>query len=408
MKKIIIFSLFVSFVFSYQLSLAETYPTTCDLTAQAVISGLGGCAVIDCTAYSNICAKCCTQVTTQTSCTSFSYSNWSTCQSNRIQTRNIVLKSPTGCTGGTPVISQSCVPSTTPIATSTPPTTPTPSSLISAFTSSKNEIVSGETIALSFSGPSTISKYKIYFSCPKFSTGLNSGLLAASVKISDIEYCNKDFSVPANSKTQNAVISSKYSKPLKITVRLKAYDSKDEYVDYKDVIMTVQPTSTAIISVATSTPVATISTSTTAVSTSTTSITTSLQEQLNFLLNKVRALQQQLLDQQASSASATPSAASASASESITEAALFNEPAIFSYTWNKDLYYGMRNNDDVKALQRALTKEGVYSEQITGNFFGLTRRAVIDFQKKHNFTSIPSSGYVGSYTRKILNGLYSK
>jgi len=85
-----------------------------------------------------------------------------------------------------------------------------------------------------------------------------------------------------------------------------------------------------------------------------------------------------------------------------------NEIEAISYTWDNDLYYGMRNNDDVKALQRALTKEGVYSEEITGNFFGLTRQAVIDFQKKRGFSNVPNTGYVGPYTRKVLNGLYSK
>ena len=62
MKKIIIFSLFVAFIFSSHSSLAASYPATCDSTAQAVITGIGGCSAIDCTAYSNICAKCCVKV----------------------------------------------------------------------------------------------------------------------------------------------------------------------------------------------------------------------------------------------------------------------------------------------------------------------------------------------------------
>ncbi|GEM_PF-2523490 len=413
-KKIIIFSLFLAFIFSYQVSLAETYPATCDSIAQAVLIATGGCASIDSVAYSNIYASCCTQTTTPATniCTSFSYSNWTTCLSSGTQTRNVMSKSPIGCTGGSPLTSQKCIPTIAPTASTTQPTTPTPSSLITDFKSSKTEIASGESVSLSFSGPSSISKYKIYFSCSKFSTGLNAGLLAASAKIGDVEYCNKDFSVPVNTKTQNAVISSKYSKSLKMTIRLKAYNSKDEYVDYKDVIMTVQPTSTAIIPVATSTFASAISTSTTAISTSTTSTATSLQEQLNFLLNKVKALQQQLFDKQSSSAtpptSQTSSSASATTGEDITETALSSEPLIFSYTWNKDLSYGMKNSDDVKALQKALIREGVYLGEVTGNFFGLTRQAVMDFQKKRGFSNVPNTGYVGSYTRKILNGLYSK
>jgi len=45
---------------------------------------------------------------TPPTCTSFTYSNWSACQSNNTQTRTIVSQSPQGCTGGNPVLSQSC------------------------------------------------------------------------------------------------------------------------------------------------------------------------------------------------------------------------------------------------------------------------------------------------------------
>lgn len=422
MKKIIIFSLFLVFIFSSHSSLAA-YPTTCPTEAQGILSAVGGCSAIDCGIYSNICAKCCVVSCTSASqiplicksdevsvsggkdengcplppkcvlkssiCTSFSYSNWSACQSNSSQTRIVVSQSPAGCSGGNPVTTQTC--SYLPLGDDTD-TTPS----ISDFKSSKTEIVSGNTVTLSFSG-SNVSKYKIYFSCPKFSTGLNAGLLAASVKISGTEYCNKDFTVPTGTLAQNLIISSKYSKPLKITSRLKAHDSQDQYVDYKDVIITVNAATTSTVP--------------------TTSTATSLQEQINFLLNQIKVLQQQLSDQQSSTVPTTQttqvsindsSASPASTSESVTETALSNDSAIFSYTWNKDLYYGMRNDNDVKALQKALIKEGVYSGEITGNFFGLTKQAVIDFQKKHNFTNIPGTGYTGTYTRKVLNELYSK
>ena len=59
MKKIIILSLFSAFFFSHQVSLAESYPTTCPTEAQAVLKAVGGCSAIDCKVYSNICAKCC-------------------------------------------------------------------------------------------------------------------------------------------------------------------------------------------------------------------------------------------------------------------------------------------------------------------------------------------------------------
>jgi len=47
-------------------------------------------------------------------CTSWVYSGWSTCQSNGIQTRTVTSSSPSGCVGGNPVLTQSC--------TYTPPT----------------------------------------------------------------------------------------------------------------------------------------------------------------------------------------------------------------------------------------------------------------------------------------------
>ncbi|MDD5147996.1 MAG: hypothetical protein PHH08_00855 [Candidatus ainarchaeum sp.] len=49
--------------------------------------------------------------TTQT-CTSFTYSNWGAC-SNGTQTRNILFSTPNGCTGGNPILSQTCSPACT-------------------------------------------------------------------------------------------------------------------------------------------------------------------------------------------------------------------------------------------------------------------------------------------------------
>jgi glucuronoarabinoxylan endo-1,4-beta-xylanase len=45
---------------------------------------------------------------TQTQCTSFTYSPWSSCQPNGTQTRTVISSSPSGCTGGNPVTTQSC------------------------------------------------------------------------------------------------------------------------------------------------------------------------------------------------------------------------------------------------------------------------------------------------------------
>ena len=42
-------------------------------------------------------------------CTSWTYSDWATCSSNSQQTRTIATSLPSGCTGGSPVLSQSCI-----------------------------------------------------------------------------------------------------------------------------------------------------------------------------------------------------------------------------------------------------------------------------------------------------------
>lgn len=41
-------------------------------------------------------------------CTSFTYSNWTACQSNETQSRTVINYSPEGCTGGNPILTQSC------------------------------------------------------------------------------------------------------------------------------------------------------------------------------------------------------------------------------------------------------------------------------------------------------------
>lgn len=52
-----------------------------------------------------------------TTCTSFTYSDWGACQPDGTQTRTVVSSSPEGCTGGTPVLTQSCTPSTSAVCT---------------------------------------------------------------------------------------------------------------------------------------------------------------------------------------------------------------------------------------------------------------------------------------------------
>lgn len=45
-----------------------------------------------------------------TTCTSFTYSNWGTCSSSGTQIRSVATSTPSGCTGGSPVLSQTCTP----------------------------------------------------------------------------------------------------------------------------------------------------------------------------------------------------------------------------------------------------------------------------------------------------------
>ena len=76
----------------------------------------------------------------------------------------------------------------------------------------------------------------------------------------------------------------------------------------------------------------------------------------------------------------------------------------FCYEWKNNLYYGLQNNLEVKFLQTALSKENLFGETMaTGNFFGLTKQAVKNFQKKYN---ISQTGFVGSLTRGKLNEIY--
>ncbi len=46
-------------------------------------------------------------------CTSFTYTDWNTCQSNNVQSRTIISSSPSGCVGGSPILTQSCTSVTT-------------------------------------------------------------------------------------------------------------------------------------------------------------------------------------------------------------------------------------------------------------------------------------------------------
>lgn len=74
------------------------------------------------------------------------------------------------------------------------------------------------------------------------------------------------------------------------------------------------------------------------------------------------------------------------------------------YVWNHDLQIGSSYFEDISALQKALTHEGVYAGEITGGFYDQMYTAVKKFQKKYG---IKETGYVGYLTRIKLNSLYS-
>ncbi len=74
--------------------------------------------------------------------------------------------------------------------------------------------------------------------------------------------------------------------------------------------------------------------------------------------------------------------------------------------FNQNLYYGLKNNGEVKRLQEFLTNQGLYSGPATGNFFSLTREAVKKFQAQNGIG--PAAGYFGPKTRVAVNQLTLK
>lgn len=78
-------------------------------------------------------------------------------------------------------------------------------------------------------------------------------------------------------------------------------------------------------------------------------------------------------------------------------------PLFASASFDKNLYYGLRNDVSVTELQELLTEKGFYSGPITGNFYSLTLKAVKDFQTANSIT--PVSGYFGPLSRAKANSL---
>lgn len=83
-------------------------------------------------------------------------------------------------------------------------------------------------------------------------------------------------------------------------------------------------------------------------------------------------------------------------------------------SFDRNLYYGMRNNPDVRCLQEFLKSQGleIYPEGlVTGNFLGLTKTAVIRLQEKyaeeilHPLGLEMGTGFFGPATRTKINQL---
>jgi len=85
-------------------------------------------------------------------------------------------------------------------------------------------------------------------------------------------------------------------------------------------------------------------------------------------------------------------------------------PPEFHYYFTKTIYFGERS-EEVKRLQFALKVNGVFNVEPTGYYGEITRKAVIDFQRKYQVASeseiLSVNGrWVGPKTRAKLNELY--
>lgn len=72
------------------------------------------------------------------------------------------------------------------------------------------------------------------------------------------------------------------------------------------------------------------------------------------------------------------------------------------YVFNNDLYFGMKNNEEVKILQKILKERGCFPPQIneTGNYFAITMKAVKNYQIRKGISQV---GRFGPKTRKAMN-----
>jgi peptidoglycan hydrolase-like protein with peptidoglycan-binding domain len=82
------------------------------------------------------------------------------------------------------------------------------------------------------------------------------------------------------------------------------------------------------------------------------------------------------------------------------------------YTFSRDLYYGLTNDSDVKKLQEVLKIMGYFPNiEPTGNYFGVTVNAVMEFQLKTGIITTKTeqgAGRCGPLTRAELNKILNQ
>lgn len=79
---------------------------------------------------------------------------------------------------------------------------------------------------------------------------------------------------------------------------------------------------------------------------------------------------------------------------------LLSIPTITFASIDTNLYYGIKNQSQVKELQEFLIDKGLLTGEATGNFYSLTLKAVKKYQESQG---LPTTGFVGSMTRGVIN-----
>lgn len=80
--------------------------------------------------------------------------------------------------------------------------------------------------------------------------------------------------------------------------------------------------------------------------------------------------------------------------------ALLVLPVIAFASIDTNLYYGVKNQSQVRELQEFLIDKGLLTGEATGNFYSLTLKAVKKYQEAQG---LPQTGYVGTMTRGAIN-----